>query len=124
MSYISKEKYSFFSGEDPPEDVDVLAGLADQAVDFITLYQLRGRDMAALPEAVQTDVSRAAALQVQYLGNQGGVASVNDNSAASVGLGKFNYSGSAADSGNSAAAWISPLLPDLLAFTCAYLRGL
>ena len=43
---------------------------------------------------------------------------------ASVGLGKFNYSGSAADSGNSAAAWISPLLPDLLAFTCAYLRGL
>lgn len=124
MSYISREKYSFFSGEDPPEDFDTLSDLADQAIDRITLYQLRGRDLTVLPETVRTDISRAAALQVQYLSNQGGVASINDDSTASMGLGKFNYSGSAADSGNSASAWISPLLPDLLAYPCAYLRGL
>lgn len=122
MSYISREKYSFFSGEDPPEDFDTLSDLSDQAIDQITLYQLRGRDLNTLPDTVQTDIARAAALQVQYLSNQGGVVSINDRSAASIGLGKFNYSGAADGSVN--ADWISPLLPDLLAFTCAYLRGI
>lgn len=120
MSYISSEEYSFFSGEDPPEDFSALSDLADQAIDRITLHQLRGMDLTALPDTILTDISRAAALQVQYLSNQGGVAAVNDAAAPSVGLGKFSYSGGASDS----AAWISPLLPDLLSFVCAYLRGL
>lgn len=125
MSYIDKDRYSLYSGEDPPEDFDQLADLADQAVDRVTLYQLRGRDISALPQLVQVDIMRAAALQIQYLNNQGGIAAINDGSTQSMALGKFSYSG---DVGNGTSgggtAWISPILPDMLAFVCAYLRGL
>lgn len=121
MAYVSSEQYTKYTGEAPPEDFTVLADLADVAIDRVTLYQLRGRSLLDLPDAVLTDIERAAALQVQYLSNQGGVAAINDVGSPSVTLGKFGYSGGGIV---SAAGMESPLLPDLLAFVCAYLRRL
>lgn len=121
MAYIGTEQYIQYTGEAPPDDFDVLADMAAMAVDRVTLYQLRGRSLAELPDAVQADVARASAIQVQYLVSQGGVAAVNDTGAPNMTLGKFSYSGSVISSGAEAE---SPLLPDLLAYVCAYLRGL
>lgn len=121
MAYIGTEQYIQYTGEAPPDDFDILADMAAMAVDRVTLYRLRGRSLAELPDAVRADVERASALQVQYLVNQGGVAALNDTSAPNVTLGKFSYSGGASD---FAAGAESPLLPELLAYVCAYLRGL
>ena len=82
--------------------------------------RLRGRSLAELPDVVRADVERATAIQMQYLSSQGGVAAINDIGAPNMTLGKFSYSGGDAD---SAGGMESPLLPDLLAYVCAYLRG-
>lgn len=120
MAYIGTEQYIQYTGEAPPDDFDILADMAAMAVDRVTLYRLRGRSLAELPDAVRADVERASAIQVQYLSSQGGVAAVNDTGAPNMTLGKFSYSGGTSDSD---AGVESPLLPDLLAYVCAYLRG-
>ena len=120
MAYIGTEQYIQYTGEAPPDDFDVLADMAAMAVDRVTLYRLRGRSLAELPDVVRADVERATAIQMQYLSSQGGVAAINDIGAPNMTLGKFSYSGGDAD---SAGGMESPLLPDLLAYVCAHLRG-
>lgn len=98
MAYIDTEQYIQYTGEAPPDDFDILTDMAAMAVDRVTLYRLRGRSLAELPDSVRADVERATAIQVQYLSSQGGVAAINDTGAPNMTLGKFSYSGGAANS--------------------------
>lgn len=66
MAYIDTEQYIQYTGEAPPDDFDILTDMAAMAVDRVTLYRLRGRSLAELPDSVRADVERATAIQVQY----------------------------------------------------------
>lgn len=120
MAYIDTEQYIQYTGEAPPDDFDILTDMAAMAVDRVTLYRLRGRSLAELPDSVRADVERATAIQVQYLSSQGGVAAINDTGAPNMTLGKFSYSGGAA---NSTAGAESPCCRICWRMSGAYLRG-
>lgn len=120
MAYVTAREYYEITGEAAPDNFDRLCSEADAMIDQQTLYGLQGRDVASFPSLIQYCVKRAAAHQVQYLDQCGGLSAINDTGASSMTLGKFSYSGD----GPGSAAVASPLLEADLAIVGAYLRGL
>ena len=119
MGYITEQDYIGITGAAPPQDFSQLAAEADRLIDNLTLLGLCGRDVDQMPEPIRDRIKAAAAHQVQYMDQRGGLAVLNDSSTQSMTLGKFGYSGEAEGGGLE-----SPLLSADLAVVGAYLRGL
>ena len=123
MAYITEDEYRAITGQQAPADFAVLASEADAIVDRHTLYGLWGRDLTALPPKISGQIKIAAAHQVQYLDQRGGIAAINDFNMPGMSLGKFSYSGGGNDNAGSSVD-VSPLLEGDLLVVGAYLRGI
>lgn len=120
MAYLTADEYQELIGQPAPDNFDTLAQEAGTELDRRTLCRLWGRDLTAFPDQIRMLVKLAAAHQVQYLDQCGGVSALNDLNVPGMSLGKYSYTGGAAETSASPA---SPLLDGDLAIVNAYLRG-
>ena len=122
---LTAEMYLSITGEEAPQDLDVLAVQAEEMLHAATLYAYVGRDVDSMPKCISDRWHRALALEVQALSFSGGMAGLHDTQANSVSLGKYSYTinnaGSAEGTSSGAlAVSVSQLMPMLV----AYGRGL
>lgn len=124
MSYITAEEYEALTGQPAPSDYAVLSAESDAEIDRQTLFGLWGRNIDALPQPIAQQIKLAAAHQIQYLDQCGGISAINDTMTPGMTLGKYSYSGGAAsDGGGSSNVGTSPMLSADLTVVNAYFRG-
>lgn len=98
MEYITAEEYIQLTGCDVPEDFGILSMQASGIIDRETNYKLSGVDSASIPDFIAKQVKKAAAAEVMYLDDVGGLQNANSNIQSAT-LGKFSYTVSAASDG-------------------------
>ena len=111
MAYITPEYYNNEFLGAPVDDTE-LAALIIRAGDMIDiLTQNRIQNFEALPSRMQSQIKKATAYQVEYLAQNGGLATANSGqgvAADSVTIGKFSMSQSRSDNQRRIDSRISP----------------
>lgn len=119
MEYITADDYRRLIGE-PPDGFDTLNAFTTGIIDQTTLWGLVGREFSELPQFIRDSVQKAAAYEVQYLDELGGISAVNESPIASASLGKYSFTISGAAEG---VAPCGPLPEQWLIVVNAWLRG-
>ena len=91
-------------------------------IDALTIYRLSQTGVDAYPLRIQGFIKKAICAQTQYLDANGGIDALADSDFASMGLGKFNYSGNPGTSAGE--VQYSPLVFSYLFPTGLLYRGI
>lgn len=95
MPYVDYNYYtSTYEGEPVSQaDFPELESTAEMIVEEMTMFRLNDTTFNEMPVAMQTKVKNAVCAQIEYLDNNGGRSSLNEESddLQSAGLGKFSY---------------------------------
>lgn len=125
MGYIDEEYYTnTFHGE-PIDDTDFpsLCARAGEIIEELAMYRVTPVTILAMPESVREKVKNAVCAQIEYLDANGGSDMDSGADLQSAGLGKFNYSKSAAASGSTEQSIYAPRAQRILAPTGLLYRG-
>lgn len=127
MAYISAKYYmNEFMGT-PADDMELAALIirASDIIDIITQYRIQNFD--SLPARVQSLVKKATAYQVEYLAQNGGLATANSGqgvAADNVTIGRFSMAQSRTEKQRQTDTRICPMAISCLSSTGLLYRGI
>lgn len=104
MGYITAEYYAAAYGNETVDDITLLIERASDIIDSMVIYPI---DVKTLPPYALECLKKAAAAEVAYIDENGGIAALNTSALSQATLGKFSYSRSS--NGGSSKLPVSPL---------------